>query len=161
VSLVVADTTPIHYLVLCEAISALQPIYRQVVIPSAVLRELNHERTPPVVRTWVNTLPAWVAVKTPVRSDRHTNLGPGEREAIALARELNAELLIDDRLAREIAAQSGLAVIGTIGVLEEAAHRDLLDLAATFDKLRQTNFHCEEGLFQAALARHARRKPAK
>jgi predicted nucleic acid-binding protein len=161
VSLVVADTTPVNYLVLCEAIEVLRPIYNHVVLPTAVFHELNHERTPHIVRNWVNSLPEWVAVKTPSRPDTHTNLGLGEREAIALAQELKAtELLIDERLAREIAMQSGLAVTGTIGVLEAAASRDLLDLPATLERLRRTNFRFEENLFQAALARDARRKQA-
>lgn len=81
-SLVVADTTPVNYLVLCEVIDVLQPIYGQVVLPSAVLQELNHERTPQRVRAWVNALPEWVAVKTPAHPSPHANLGPGEREAI-------------------------------------------------------------------------------
>lgn len=68
------------------------------------------------------------------------------------------ELLIDEPLAREIAAQSGLTVTGTIGVLEAAAARNLLDLPATLERLRRTNFRFEEGLFQAAVARDAQRK---
>jgi predicted nucleic acid-binding protein len=159
VSLVVADTTPVNYLVLCEAIHVLQPMYGQVVLPSAVFHELNHARTPQRVRAWMNALPGWVVVKTPAHPAPHTNLGGGEREAIALAHELQAtELLIDERLAREIAVQSGLTVTGTVGVLEAASARNLLNLSAALEKLRQTNFRFEEGLFQAALARDARRK---
>jgi len=159
VSLVVADTTPVNYLVLCQAIDVLRAIYGQVVIPSAVFAELNHERTPPIVRSWVNVLPEWVSVKTPVGPVLHPNLGLGEREAIALAKELNAvELLIDEQLAREFAVQSGLAVTGTVGVLEEAASRNLLDLPLALEKLRRTNFRFEEAMFQSALARLAQRK---
>ena len=50
-SLVVADTTPVNYLVLCEVIEVRRPISGQVVLPSAVFHELNHERTPQIVRT--------------------------------------------------------------------------------------------------------------
>jgi predicted nucleic acid-binding protein len=159
VSLVVADTTPINYLVLCGAIDVLRPIYSQVVIPSAVLVELKHHRTPPDVRAWVNALPEWVSVKTPVRLVTHPNLGLGEREAIALAKELNAVgVLIDERLARDVAIQNGIAVTGTVGVLEEAALRNLIDLASTLEMLRRTNFRFEEEMFQSALARVAQRK---
>lgn len=159
-SLVVADTTPINYLVLCEAIDVLQTLYGDLVIPSAVFRELNHERTPTVVRSWVNSLPRWAAVKAPtVTAAHHPDLGLGEREAIALAKELKAaHVLIDERLAREIATQSGLSVTGTVGVLEEAAYQNLLDLRSAFDKLRRTNFRFEEQMFEAALARVTARK---
>ncbi len=158
-SLIVADTTPINYLALCGAIDVLRPIYGEVVIPSAVFNELNHQRTPHVVRAWVNALPEWVSVKTPLGRVMHPNLGLGEREAIALAKELNAvEVLIDERLARDVAIQNGIAVTGTVGVLEEAALRNLIDLASTLERLRRTNFRFDEGMFQSALARVAQRK---
>jgi predicted nucleic acid-binding protein len=159
-SLVVADTTPINYLVLCEAINVLQTLYGELVIPSPVFRELNHERTPTVVRSWVNSLPRWAAVKAPTAtSAHHPNLGLGEREAIVLANELKAaHVLIDERLAREIAIQSGLSVTGTVGVLEEAAYQNLLDPRSVFDKLRRTNFRFEERMLEAVLARIAARK---
>jgi predicted nucleic acid-binding protein len=159
VSLVVADTTPVNYLVLCNVVDILRPLYSQVVLPSSVFRELNHSRAPELVRAWINALPEWVAVKTPAHTVPHTNLGAGEREAIALAHELKAtELLIDELLARTIAVQSGLRVTGTIGVMEAAAARNLLDLPTALDRLRRTNFHFEEGLLQAALTRDQERK---
>ena len=107
----------------------------------------------------MKVLPEWVRIKTPLQSDLYQNLGPGEREAIALAHELEAaNVLMDERLAREIAIQSGLAVTGTIGMLEAAAAHNLLDLPATHERLRRTNFRFEVSLFAAALARDCQRK---
>ena len=58
-----------------------------------------------------------------------TELGPGEREAIALALETNANfLLIDEIDGRRTAVQNGVPVKGTLGMLEEAANRNLVDL---------------------------------
>ena len=48
--LVVADTTPINYLVLIAQIDILAALYPQVVIPSAVAAELQHPKAPAVVR---------------------------------------------------------------------------------------------------------------
>ena len=42
--LVVADTSPIHYLVLIEAIGFLPQLYDRVVLPSAVVAELTHSK---------------------------------------------------------------------------------------------------------------------
>jgi len=54
-------------------------------------------------------------------------LGPGEREAICLAVEVNAPaILLDDDPARKLAVQLGLAGIGTAGVLVLAKERGLL-----------------------------------
>src|SRR5688572_26198368 len=50
----------------------------------------------------------------------------GEREAIALAKELGATLLIDEREARRTAQQYGIPHFGSLRVLEEAKARRLI-----------------------------------
>jgi uncharacterized protein len=45
------------------------------------------------------------------------SLDAGESEAIALAEDLSAVLLVDDAAARAVAVESGLAVVGTLRVL--------------------------------------------
>jgi len=65
-------------------------------------------------------------------------LGAGEREAISLAQDLRAGLLLMDDLAgREEAEHHGFAVMGTLRVLELAAERGLLDFPAAITKLQQ------------------------
>jgi predicted nucleic acid-binding protein len=61
--LVVADTTPINYLVLIGQIRLLASLYEQVVIPSAVAAELRHPKAPAVVQTWVADPPPWCAIR--------------------------------------------------------------------------------------------------
>jgi predicted nucleic acid-binding protein len=51
--IVVADTGPIHYLILCGHIALLHDLYGQVVIPEAVGRELTHPAAPAAVRSWM------------------------------------------------------------------------------------------------------------
>ena len=95
----------------------------------------------------------------PTHRFAESSLGAGECEAIALALELApAELLIDERIARAVAIQKGLVIRGTVGVLEEAAMRGLIDLPSTLEKLRQTNFRLEEALFHTLLERDALRR---
>ncbi len=60
--------------------------------------------------------------------------------------------------ARRVAMQHGLLVAGTIGVLEKASERNLVDLLSVFGKLRQTNFRWEERIFREALQRQAARQ---
>jgi predicted nucleic acid-binding protein len=65
--------------------------------------ELNQQRTPDLVRSWLAGAPEWLHVQAPIqgREDLRRGLGAGEREAIALAAELSADALpVDDRDAR-------------------------------------------------------------
>jgi len=67
------------------------------------------------------------------------NLGAGEAEAIALAREAGADLvLLDERIGRAAAKRLGLQVTGLVGVLIEARERGLLeDAEAVVNDLQQ------------------------
>ena len=50
---IVADTTPLNYLVLIQAADILPKLYRTVLIPPAVKAELAHANTPAIVRAWI------------------------------------------------------------------------------------------------------------
>jgi predicted nucleic acid-binding protein len=154
-SVVVSDTSPLHYLIESEAIEILPALFQDIFIPPVVHRELQHAKTPLRVRQWAQSLPAWVKVIAPRMVDQSLNLDEGEKEAICLAQEVNAlVILIDDRRGRTEAARFGLWVVGTIGLLEAAAQRGLLDFRAAIQRLRQTNARLDEELIQAALARN-------
>jgi predicted nucleic acid-binding protein len=85
-------------------------------------------------------------------------LGAGECEAISLAKELNADLiLIDDRKARLAAIERGLTVAGTLNILELASIKNLLELSEVFDKLKNTNFRVSQILLDEALERERQR----
>jgi predicted nucleic acid-binding protein len=158
VSIVVADTSPLNYLIQCEAIELLPKLYHQILIPPAVLAEISHPGAPNLVRHWIQSRPAWLSIRAPIRLDTRIALGRGEVEAICLAEEIKAnEILLDDRRARDIASGRGLLVSGTIGVLEAAAKRDLVKLAETIQKLEQTNFRIDRSLLEEVLQRDSRR----
>jgi predicted nucleic acid-binding protein len=155
VSLVVSDSGPIHYLVLCGAIEVVPHLYGQLVIPSAVAQELTHPRTPREVSRWIQTLPHWATIHTPMQIDPATHLGLGEREALALALELKAtQLLMDDRAARRIAVQRGLLTAGTVAVMEQAAANGLLKFSEVMQKLLHTNFRINSDVVREVLQRH-------
>ena len=137
--------------------------YAQVVIPTAVHGELQRSRTPAAVRAWVAHPPPWFEVRQPRQSlgtRQFPQLGAGEREAIALAQELQAPLLLmDDPEGREEATRRALRTTGTLGVLEQAAIRGLLDLPSVLTQLlTTTTFRARAELIQDLLARDAVRK---
>lgn len=158
-SVVVSDTSPLHYLILCGAESILPSLFRQVVIPPTVFRELQQPNTPPPVRQWAASLPTWVAVQTPKTVNLKLDVDAGELEAICLAQEIHADaVLMDDRAGRNAAIHCGLAVVGTIGLLEQAAARGLIELPTALARLRQTNARLDPELIHAALARDQARR---
>ena len=159
--IVVADTSPLRYLILIEYVHVLPALYGSVVVPPAVVRELDQEQTPDLVRMWLSARPEWLQVQAPreANSSLRDVLGPGEREAIALAEELSADaVLIDDRDGRREAEKRNLAVLGTLRVLADAAEHGFADLRIAFDRLRLTNFRADEQLLQRLLALDAKRR---
>ena len=78
------------------------------------------------------------------------DLGPGEREAIALALETAADLVVlDDQAGRRLARARGLQVTGTVGVLVEARARGLLPaLRPELDRLRAAGLWLAEAFYQ-------------
>src|SRR5438105_15813680 len=95
--IVVADTTPLRYLVVIEREHVLPALYGRVLIPPAVADELNHENAPEVVRAWLAARPNWLEIRQPTRTlPPESDLDRGEQEAIALAEELAADLLLID-----------------------------------------------------------------
>jgi predicted nucleic acid-binding protein len=154
--LVVADTGPLCYLILIEAVGLLPRMYDRVVIPSAVLAELAHPKAPAAVKTWAGSLPTWAEVRTAAHDELDDILDPGEAEAIILAEQLKADsLLLDEMEARREALRRGLPVAGTVGVLEKAAERNLINLSEAFSKLARNSFYIAPQVLQQALQRDA------
>lgn len=153
--IVVADTGPVNYLVLSGHVHLVHELYGRLVLPPAVHQELLHARAPTAVRQWATMPPPWVGLRLPKDSSRFMELGPGEREALSLALEINADfLLVDEASGRRAAVANGVAVKGTLGILEDAAHRGLVDFAQALDKLRSTSIFLSDEVVQGALNRH-------
>ena len=141
--IVIADATPLRYLILIEAIDILPALYGRVLIPQMVANELQRPRTPLLVRQWMATAPVWLEIRVPHLTPERAllRLGAGERDAILLAHELRADLLVmDDWDGREAAEQRAFTVLGTLGVLDAAAARGLLSLPESLTQLQATNF---------------------
>jgi predicted nucleic acid-binding protein len=85
-------------------------------------------------------------------------LGDAERAAIALALVVKADLvLMDDQDGVMAARRQGLIVTGTLGVLDLAARRGLIDLAEAFERLKATTFYYRQRLLDNLLAQHRKR----
>jgi predicted nucleic acid-binding protein len=150
-------------LVLIGAVDVLPKLFDEIVVPVAVRDEFVHADAPVVVRAWIAQAPAWLEIRPNPNQDTNdpeeTALDEGERAAIALAAAIGADLiLIDERAGVAVARRRGLTVTGTLGVLDLAAQRGLINLAEALARLKSTNFRCRPEIMDALLAQHRDKK---
>ncbi|MBV9034381.1 MAG: hypothetical protein JO182_07795 [Acidobacteriaceae bacterium] len=159
--IVVADTSPLNYLVLIHQANLLPRLFGRVLIPPAVYEELQNPETPDPVRSWLAHAPPWLQVQLlhSQPDPKLDYLDAGEREAIALAEEWRADqILLDEMDARREAMRRQLPFIGTLGILRRAAQLDLLDLPSTLTQLLETTFYVNPELIRSLLDEDARRR---
>lgn len=63
--LVIANTSPLHYLVLIDHPAILPTLFGRVLIPPAVVEELQRPHTPTAVSVWMASPPGWLEMRTP------------------------------------------------------------------------------------------------
>ena len=130
--MIVADSGPIIVFARIGRLDLLRQVVGELIIPDAVYDEVVVKgRSRPGAAevehgSWVQrrTVTDRAAV-TQLRALLH----PGEREAIVLAQELKAQLLIDEMRGRTIAAERGLEYFGTLRLLAEAKRLGFIDKA--------------------------------
>ena len=159
--IVVSDTSPLSYLRQIGRPNLLADLFGNIIIPPAVLAEWRCDT--PVERELLQMFP-WVKVVAPRNTvaveQLEQELDRGEAEAIVVAEELHAELLvIDEKDGREVAERRGLTITGLLGVLLRSKRRSLLPLIRPDIErlLTQTNFHAEQALVNKVL--HAAGEP--
>jgi predicted nucleic acid-binding protein len=130
--IVVSDTSPVLNLARIGRLELLHLLYKQVLIPSAVFAELTASKRdlPPAIDL---ASEPWLIVASATDQQRvqelRENLDPGEAEAIVLAIEHRADLLlVDERRARRTATAVGLSVTGLLGVVARAKRVGLIDM---------------------------------
>jgi predicted nucleic acid-binding protein len=159
--IVVADSSPLIALIEIGHIEVLPALFREIIVPPQVLEEMFRSRRPQAVRDFFANPHVWLIERTPTTIEMIPALHAGELAAISLAQELKADLLLIDEMdGRKAAADRHIPFTGTIGVLELAADRGLLDLRDAFEKVKGTSFWISHRLLDERLELYvARRKP--
>ena len=155
--IVVSNTSPLTNLAAIGQFDLLQSLYKSIHIAQGVWDELNHEgkKWPGSYEVFQAT---WIerhsvenrALVTALEND----LDLGESETIALALELQADLvLLDEKEGRRMAKRLELPVMGVVGILLEAKANKLADrLLPHLDDLRsKAGFYLSEPLYQSIL----------
>ncbi len=156
--IVVADSSVLIGLSSINKLHLLRELlHDEIVIPQAVWYE--------VVETGAGRPGAkcveaadWISVKQVANTDLlcllNNDLDPGEAEAIALAKDINAKLiLLDERVARRIAKSLHLYVLGTVGLLIQAKQAGKISsLQIKLDQLRDVaQFRISDSLYSSVL----------
>ncbi|WP_159452280.1 DUF3368 domain-containing protein [Singulisphaera sp. GP187] len=135
-----SDTSPIRALANLQRLDLLPELFVEVVVPPAVEREL---RNSPKGLATVD-LGEYPFIRVQAVTDRTAvtrfllKLDEGESEALALALEVGADLiLLDEAADRHAAKRAGLTPLGVLGVLLEAKQRRLIEsLSPLLDQLQ-------------------------
>jgi predicted nucleic acid-binding protein len=158
--IVVSDTSPVNYLTLIGHEALLPSLFSEIIIPACVFDELSHAGAPAQIQHLLSVRPAWLRISEPT-ADSGSGLGHldrGERDALLLGIEMRADVvLMDEARGREAAQAMGLRVIGTIGVLDRAIRKGLVDGPEVTAKLMATSFRATPKLL-AVLAESTRER---
>ncbi len=159
--IVVSDTSAISNLIKIDQLSILTRLFPRVIIPPAVFGEimqLKHFDIP--LQSFLEAYSRdQIQMQTATDSDEELislrkTLDKGESEAIILAGEIHADLLLmDERLGRKVAKERGLNVIGLLGVLSLAKREKIVvSVKPLLDKLRhEAGFWFSDGLYHDVL----------
>jgi predicted nucleic acid-binding protein len=152
---VVSNTGPLVALAKVDKLSLLEQLFGRVHIPPAVHRELLAKRGSELPRL-DDALARFIEVTqvpriAPAVKIATLRLGPGEQQAIALAYELKALLVIDDRLGRAAARRLGLVITGLAGVLVRAKETELITaVRPLLNEIRQHGYWLSDELLDVA-----------
>ena len=145
---VVADASVLLALGTLHRLELLRHLFQHVSIPPAVAREVSGS---------LPRLPDWIGVVEP-RSmsvvQGAIGLHQGEIEALALAVELRASLIIlDDLPARRHARTLGFTIVGTAGILVMAKRAGAIpSVREALDVLREGGFRLRQDVYEQVLA---------
>jgi len=155
---VVSNTSPLVNLGRIGMLDLLQQLYDELLIPEAVWKEVVIKgRGLPgseIVETagWIKTN---IVENKPLVKSLRQDLDAGEAEAIALAIEIEADLLLmDERVGRDVADYFGVRYMGLIGVLVEAKNKKLIsEIKNLLDDLRKkAGFRVSDLLYRRVLS---------
>ncbi len=143
---IVVNSSVVIALAEINLLNILADLYEEVIVPSAVYKEVVKGRNKPgsqeleilVQQDRIRLLPP---SSTAVAKALHDPLGLGEAEAIAVVLEQNCIVALDDRIARLKARSMGLKIIGTLGLLRKTYDKGLIDKGTIIQALKQLKQH--------------------
>ena len=157
--IIVADTGPLIALALVDLLGVLPGLFSEVYVPPSVLLEATGDAGRPGAQAITNALKNGGLTLHPVElSDKFQSLvrslDKGEAEALALAKQLGAVVLIDERRERRVAELHHIPVTGSAAILILAKEAGLIDeVKPLIEKLSESGYRLSRALISEVLQR--------
>jgi predicted nucleic acid-binding protein len=153
----VADSGPLISCARANKLALVRSVYSNLIIPPAVYTEIVIDGAEkPGAEEIETAVSIWVEIIEPENDNLVASLmqriGPGESEAIALAKELDAYLLIDEAGGINVAREYGIRITSTLLMLLEARKPGLISsVTVELNELMASGFRCSDILYRKVL----------
>lgn len=149
------NASPLIYLGRSDNLRLIESCARSVYVPEVVVGEIRAGHNEPAAQA-IDTC-AWLKVVSVDTTPPHIvawNLGAGDSAVLAWAlANAGTGAVIDDREGRRCAAQLGIKVVGTVGLVLAAKRRDLVPAARpVIEALIASGLYLSEQIVDSALA---------
>lgn len=151
--IIVADSSALVALAVCDGLHWLDALYQEVRVPSAVFEECVVAGKPEAekLRSYLSDKTVDIDLSDLVITAN--GLGAGELQAMALYKHLNAHhLLIDDQRAKKVASLNDIKAIGSLGLLLRAKEKGLItEIKPYATAIQQANLYLSNAVMNEVL----------
>jgi len=150
---VVCDNSALSALAEVGLLFILPAIFDEIVVTRSVFDEGSHPAAPEALRNLLASPPEWLKIHPDPEPliEEALHLGPGEAASITLCHQQKGKvlLIIDEKRGRNVAAQLGIARVGVLAIVGQAARRNLLDFDEVVRRLTATGFRIHPAIIDA------------
>lgn len=151
--IIVADSSALVALAVCDGLHWLDELYQQVRVPRAVFEECVVAGKPEAEKLQTYLSDKTVDIDLSDLIITANGLGAGELQAMALYKHLSAQhLLIDDQRAKKVASLNAIKAIGSLGVLLRAKEKGLIaEVKSYATVIQQSNLYLSNAVMKEVL----------
>ena len=163
---VVSNSSPLIYLAKIGRLNSIKNVYGQIRIPDAVFNEavtqgkilkiIGASIIEEAVGRWI--LEERVSSETDSKYaflDENNRIGLGEKQALELCKQLNADIsIVDDKEARRVSRILEVKPVGTCGILVQAYKKGLIstnEVEQTLDDLIKAKFRIDPTVYRLII----------
>lgn len=155
--IIVADAGPLIALAKLDQLELMRQLFTDIYVPEKVFSEVTLNSKHPESSVLANYLTNHVQLNPDLENDftqllQHS-LDDGEVQALALAKQLNSGVLMDEQRGRKLATYHAIPVVGVLGVLMKSKQMGLItEISPMLEQLQHENYHLSASLVARVLA---------